>query len=240
VRNVQKMGGFAALYLAAAYAIGISLFLVVLDYTNIVEPAQKVALLVDKSIIIFLTNLIMYVLFGVFLVVLVLALHERLQAVSPMIIRMATAIGLIWAGMLIASGMVANAGIAPVVALHAKDPAQAALAWLAIESVTNGLSSANGEIIGGIWMLLVTWAAWQAKGLPKGLNYLGFLVGVVGLVSAVPGLNDLTGLFGISQMLWFIWLGIVLLRWKPGVAAEADVRRQDDARRAEWYSAHTK
>jgi hypothetical protein len=35
-------------------------------------------------------------------------------------------------------------------------------------------------------------------------------------------------------MLWFIWLGIVLLRWKPSAAAEADVRRQDDARRAEW------
>jgi hypothetical protein len=35
-------------------------------------------------------------------------------------------------------------------------------------------------------------------------------------------------------MLWFIWLGIVLLRWKPNAAAEADVRYQDDARRAEW------
>jgi hypothetical protein len=66
------------------------------------------------------------------------------------------------------------------------------------------------------------------------LNYLGLLVGMVGLISAVPGLNDMAGLFGISQMLWFIWLGIVLLRWKPSVAAEADVRRQDDTSRAEW------
>jgi hypothetical protein len=35
VKNVQKLGGFAALYLAAAYAIGITLFLVVLDYPAI-------------------------------------------------------------------------------------------------------------------------------------------------------------------------------------------------------------
>jgi hypothetical protein len=234
VKNVQKLGGFAALYLAVAYAIGIALFLVVLDYPHIVEPAQKVALLVDKPMVIYLTNLILYVLFGVVLVVLALALYERLQSAASAIIRMATAIGLIWAGMLIASGMVANAGIAPVVALAGKDPAQAALAWLAIESVANGLSSANGEILGGIWTLLVTWAAWQAKDLPKGLNYLGLVVGVVGLISAIPGLNDLTGLFGISQMLWFIWLGIVLLRSKPSAAAEADVGRQDDARRAAW------
>jgi len=232
--NVQKMGGFAALYLAIAYAIGIPLFLVVLDYPHIVEPAQKVALLVDKPMVIYLTNLILYVLFGVVLVVLALALYERLQSTASAIIRMATAIGLIWAGLLIASGMVANAGIAPVVALSGKDPAQAALAWLAIESVTNGLSSANGEIVGGVWMLLVTWAAWQEKGIPQRLNYLGLLVGVVGLISAIPGLNDLTGLFGMSQMLWFIWLGIVLLRWKPSTAAEADVRLQDDTRRAEW------
>jgi hypothetical protein len=184
--------------------------------------------------VIYLTNLVLYVLFGVFLAVLALALYERLQAVASAIIRMATAIGLIWAGMLIASGMAANAGIAPVVVLYGKDPAQAALAWVAIESVTNGLSSANGEILGGVWMLLVTWAAWQAKDLPKGLNYLGLLVGVVGLVSAIPGLNDVVGLFGMSQMLWFIWLGIVLLRSKPSVTAEVDLRRQDDTRRAEW------
>jgi uncharacterized protein DUF4386 len=234
VNNVQKLGGFAALYLAVAYAIGIALFLVVLDYPHIVEPAQKVTLLVDKSMVIYLTNLILYVLFGIFLVVLALALYQRLQAVASAIIRMATAIGLIWAGMLIASGMVANAGIVPVVALYAQDPAQAAVAWVAIESVTNGLSSANGEILGGVWMLLVTWAAWYGNGLPRRLNYLGLVVGVLGLVSAVPGLNDLTGLFGVSQMLWFVWLGIVLLRWKPGAADEVDVRRQDDARRAEW------
>jgi len=234
VKNVQKIGGFAALYLATAYAIGISLFLIVLDSPHIVEPAQRVALLVDKPMVIYLTNLILYVLFGVFLVVLALALYERLRTGSSAIIRLTTAIGLIWAGVLIASGMVANAGIAPIVALYGKDPAQAALAWLAIESVANGLSSANGEILGGVWTLLVTWAAWQAKGLPKGLNYLGLAVGVVGLVSAVPGLSDVAGLFGLSQMLWFIWLGVVLLRSEPSVAAEADLKRQEDARRATW------
>lgn len=234
MKDVQKLGGIAALYLAAAYAIGISLFLVVLDAPHIVEPAQRVALLVDKSMLIYLTNLLLYVLFGVVLVVLALALYERMQSAAPAFMRMATAIGLIWAGVLIASGLVANAGIAPVVALAGKDPAQAALAWLAIESVANGLSSANGEILGGVWTLLVTWVAWQAKGLPKGLNYLGLVVGVVGLVSAIPGLNDLVGLFGLSQMLWFIWLGIVLLRSKPSAAAEVDMGRPSDARRPTW------
>jgi hypothetical protein len=158
------------------------------------------------------------VIFGIFLVVLALALYERLNTATPTIIRTATAIGIIWAGVLIASGMVANAGIAPVVTLYSKDPVQAALTWLAIESVANGLGGANGEILGGLLTLLISWAALQVSGLPKALNYLGILVGVVGIISTVPGLSDLAGLFGMSQILWFVWLGIVLLRRSPSAA----------------------
>lgn len=218
MKNLQKLGGFAALYLAVAYLTGIVLFLFVLDYPSIVEPAQKVALVVDKQMVIYITNLFMYVIFGFFLVVLALALYERLKAASAAIIRTATAVGIIWAGALIASGMVANAGIAPVVALYGKDPTQAALTWLAIESVANGLGGANGEILGGLFTLFISWAALQVNGLPKGLSYLGILVGAVGIISTVPGLSVLTGLFGMSQILWFIWLGIVLLRRSPSAA----------------------
>jgi hypothetical protein len=215
MNNLQKMGGFASLYLAAAYLVGIVLFLFVLDYPSIVDPAQKVALLVDKQTVIYLTNLLMYVVFGVFLVVLTLALYDRLNTNSPAIIQTATAIGIIWAGALIASGMISNAGIAPVVALYAKDPAQAALTWLAIESVANGLGGASGEVLGGLLTLLISWAALRSGGLPKGLNYLGVFVGAVGIISIVPGLNDLAGLFGMSQILWFVWLASVMLRRSP-------------------------
>src|SRR5450756_97313 len=120
MKTLRKVGGFAALYLAVAYLIGIVLFLVVLDYPSMTDPAQRVALLVEKQMVIFSTNLLMYVFFGVFLIVLSLALYDRLKSGAPAIMQVATAIGIIWAGSLIASGMVSNAGIAPVVALYAK------------------------------------------------------------------------------------------------------------------------
>ena len=219
MNNLQKMGGVVALYLAVAYVIGIVLFRFVLDYANIVKPAQKVALLINKQMVIYVTNLLLYVLFGIFLIVLVLALYARLNTASPTLVRMATAIGMIWAGALIASGMVSNAGIAPVVTLYQKDPAQAALTWLTIEAVANGLGGASGEILGGLFTLLISWAALQTEGLPKGLNYLGMLVGTIGIISTIPSLNALTGLFGMSQIIWFIWLGIVMLRRNPGTTA---------------------
>jgi hypothetical protein len=212
MKTLQKMGGLAAFYLAAAYLVGIVLFLVVLDYPSITDPAQKVALLVEKQMVIFVTNLLMYVLFGVILAILALALYDRLKSGAAALVQVATVIGVIWAGSLVASGMIANAGIAPVVTLYTEDPSQAALTWLGIETVANGIGNGNGEILGGLWTLLVSWAALRTGGLPKGLNFLGLLVGVVGILSLLPGLTDLTGLFGISQLIWYVWLGIVLLR----------------------------
>ncbi len=124
MKTLQKFGSFAAFYLAAAYLIGITLFLIVLDYPSMTDPAQKAALLVEKQMVIFGTNLLMYVFFGIFLVVLSLALYERLKSGMAALIQAATVIGIIWAGSLVASGMVSNAGIAPIgIKLRAKQVA---------------------------------------------------------------------------------------------------------------------
>jgi hypothetical protein len=226
MKSLRKLGGFAAFYLAVSYLIGMALFLVVLDTPSITDPAQKVALLVDKQMIIFATNLLMYVFFGVFLVVLSLALYDRLKAGAQALMQVATVLGIIWAASLVASGMVANAGIAPVVALFAKDPAQAALTWQGIETVANGLGNANGEILGGLWTLLVSLATLRSGGFPKRLNILGLLVGAVGIISLIPALTDImVGMFGLSQIAWFVWLGILLLRSNPEkTALENQVR----------------
>lgn len=223
MKTLQKSGGFAALYLAVAYLIGLVLFIVVLDYPSITNPAQKVALLVEKQTVIFSTNLLMYVLFGVFLVVLSLALYDRLKTGAPAMMQVATALGIIWAGSLVASGMVSNAGIEPTVALYATDPVQAALSWQGIETVANGLGNGNGEILGGLFALLVSLAALRNGGLPKGLNLLGLLVGAVGIISILPGLTALVSIFGLSQMVWYVWLGMVLLRGRLGNTASQPV-----------------
>jgi hypothetical protein len=212
MKTLQKSGGISALYMGAAHLIGIVIFLVILDYLSITDPAQKVALNVEKQTVVFSTNVLMYVFFGFALIVLSLALYDRLKSGAPNIMQAATAIGIIWAGSLIASGMVANAGLATIVPLYAKDPAQAALTWQGIEAVANGLGNANGEILGGLWALLVSLAALRAGGLPRGLNILGLLVGAVGSITIIPTLNALTGIFGLGQIIWFVWLGIVLLR----------------------------
>jgi hypothetical protein len=42
---------------------------------------------------------------------------------------------------------------------------------------------------------------------------------VVGIITIIPALNTLTGVFGLGQIVWFVWLGIILLRNDPSRAA---------------------
>ena len=208
----QRFGGLAALYLAAAYLVAMPFFLVVVKYTSVVDPVEKVALLVRNQDSMRVMYLITYVIFGVVLAVLALALHARLKDGAPALAQAATAVGLIWAVVLVAGGLVFNAGMAAVVGLHGTDPAQAVAAWLTIEPVAQGLGGSGGELLGGVWVLLVSVAALRTGALPKVLDWLGVAIGAAGVLSVVPALNDLAYGFGLLQIVWFVGLGIVMLR----------------------------
>lgn len=218
MKTLQKSGGIAALYMAVSHLTGFVIFIVVLNYLNITDPAQKLALNVEKQPVVFSTNLLMYVIFGFSLIVLSLALYDRLKSGAPALMQAATVIGIIWAGSLIASGMAANAGLAAIVPLYARDPTQAMLTFQSIEAITNGLGNANGEILGGPLTLLVSLAALRIGGLPKALNVLGVVVGAVGIITIIPALNPLVAAFGLGQIVWFVGVGIVLLRGGPRTA----------------------
>jgi hypothetical protein len=208
----QKVGGLAALYLAAAYIAAMPYFLVFVKSQGVVDPVEKVALLVGNHGSMQAMYLLTYVIFGIVLAVLALALHARLRDRPPILAQAATAVGLIWAFALVASGMIFNAGMAAVVGLHGTSPAQAVSAWQAIEPVTEGLGGSGGELLGGLWVLLVSVAALRTRGLPRLLNWLGVAIGAAGVLSVVPVLKDLGYGFGLLQIVWFVWLGIVMLR----------------------------
>ena len=56
--------------------------------------------------------------------------------------------------------------------------------------------------------------------LSRILNYLGVVVGVAGIISIVPALGELfIYIFALGQIVWFIWLGIVLVRRNAGKKA---------------------
>ena len=75
----QKVGGLAAFYLTAAYLVAMPYFLIVVKYQDVVDPIEKVALLVGNHNSMRVMYLITYVIFGLVLAVLSLALYPRLR-----------------------------------------------------------------------------------------------------------------------------------------------------------------
>ncbi|MFC6722977.1 hypothetical protein ACFQE1_00905, partial [Halobium palmae] len=93
--NYLTVGGLAALTEAAIYVAGIAYFLVILDFASVGGALQQVELFVANETSLYTMYLLIYVVFGIVLVALVLALHERLKADAPMLMRATTAFGLI-------------------------------------------------------------------------------------------------------------------------------------------------
>lgn len=215
--GLNKAGGIAALVLALAYVAGFAVMVALLDPgdTQGWSLARKLDFVLAHRDLFQAWTIFVYVVAGLALVVLAVALHERLGAAAHAAMPVATAIGLVWAGLVIASGMVAIVGLEAVARLHATDGAQAVSAWVAIGIVHDGLGGGI-EIVGGAWMLLVSLVSLQSRALPRALGWLGLFVGVVGLLTVVPAWAGLVDLFGLSQILWFAGLGVSLLRRAPG------------------------
>jgi len=155
------------------------------------------------------------VLFGIILVVLVLAIHQRLKNHSPIILNIASIFGIIWVGLVISSGMIANIGLSSVIDIGIKEPEKAMLIWQSVGIISEGLGGGN-EIVGGIWVLFISVIGLKGQFFSKPLNSLGIIVGILGILTIYP-LEVITEIFGVSQIIWFLWIGISMIR-KPKIA----------------------
>ena len=210
--GLRRAGGFAALYVAAGYLAAIPYFVFLVDYPSVTGPEDKVTLLVEHQTSMYVMDVLSFELVAVALIVVTLAVYQHLREHAPATTQVAAALGLVRAGLLLASVMVFNHGMAVVVDQQSSDPQQAAATWHVIEPVADALGGTGGDVLGGLWFLLVSWVALRSRVFPRALNWLGLGVGAAALVSAVPGLGFMEVAAGLLQIVWFLWFGIVTVR----------------------------
>ena len=110
--------------------------------------------------------------------------------------------------------------LSTVVKLYGENPAQAATVWLTLDSVEAGLGGGGGEtMINALWLLLLSWATLRRKGVSQGSELPGVAVGAAGILSVVLASLGLSAVYGLGLIIWFVWLGIVMLRRSPVPAA---------------------
>ena len=205
------MGGITAWIHSAAYMIGIGMYFAVLSPIIDASPDQYLSQLTQYQNILYIWILIAYWVSAFCLVIVALALYERLKDGMSAVMQVATALALIWASLIIGSGNLMLHGFIQIPQIYAGNPAQAETVLLALGIVENGIVSGN-ELIGGLWILFLSWSALQTGKFSKSLNYLGLLIGAAGIISIVPHLAESATIFALGMIVWFAWTGTILLR----------------------------
>ena len=210
--RLNRIGGAAALLAAGTFFYGIVMFATTFaDYTDPdATSAESVDFLVGHQGALLAWYIGIFIVFGAALVPLGLALRRRL-ADTPVLADAAMVFAAIWAGLMYATGMISNIGIESVADLAASDPDRAVTVWSTLATVTNGLGGGN-ELVGGIWILLVSIAGLITAKLPRWLNVVGIITAVAGLVTVVPDFEAVEMVFGLGSIIWFVGVGITLLR----------------------------
>jgi len=213
--TLTKAGGLAVLVCAATYVFGfvflVTVFAPLGFGTGEIDVSAVVAYIAERPGVMITFNTTIYVLNALALAVLVVALHRRIAKERPDAAALAGAIGLIWATLVLGAGMIANVAVEHVHAL-AGDPEAAAELWSTLHAVESGLGGGN-EIAGGAWILTVSLAALASGVFGRITAGIGAVSGIAGLVTILPPMGEIAGaVFGLGAILWFIVVGIVLLR----------------------------
>ena len=214
--GLQRAGGIAGFVTAATYVVGLGLIGVYLAPQGYLDvqgsPEDSLAFLLDHQVMLYTWDLVLYLVGGIALVSLVLGVHSRLRTGAAALSQAASVVGHLWAGLLLASGLIALVGQRAVVELAATDSAMAASTWSSVSVVQSALGGGI-EIVGAVWVMLVSMAGIRSRVLGYGLGALGIGIGVAGAWTIVPPAAEYAGaLFGLGLIVWFVWMGVTLLR----------------------------
>ena len=219
MNKLQQFGSLASFILGLIYIAAFIYFGAILEHPG-TETKAQLQFLADHQVDLSLANLLMYVLFGIVLAVLVQCLHEELKIHRPLLVQLASLFGYLWVALVIVAGMIANISLATVIETATTAPEQAKTIWLATDVVIEGIGGGN-ELIGGLWVLLVSHVALKSSLFSKRLNILGLLVGMAGIATIYPA-TLLTEIFGLSQILWFFWLSFALAKRSTATSKNAN------------------
>jgi hypothetical protein len=218
MKTLQKVGGISALVCAGTYILAIALLATVL--TPMADGSlsfdQFIAFFLPHQTLIFIWHFAMYLVNGAFLTLLTLALYQQLKSGAPALALASACFGLLWTGLVFSSGFITLYGWETIARLSSADPAQAATLRLVVDTITIGIDHSD-RFLGCLWVLVASWAALRTGQLSRPLNFLGLVIGIAGIVSSIaPALNELGYAFGLGVIVWWIWLGVVMLRGNPG------------------------
>lgn len=227
--SLQQWGGIAALTKAATYLFGFVLFFGVLDTSKYDTPELSLDFLIQNRDTFFLGYIVIGIIFSLALIVLVQTIYQRFKRFSPELMKFTSVIGYIWATIVLASTFVFLTSIEVIAALYEQDPTLALTIKQTISIVVNALGGGI-ELVGALWVLAISYVGIKHRVFSPLLHYWGLFVGLAGVLTLFSGLSFLitnpffevtTAIFGLGQIVWFIALGVILIKHAPAGSSDS-------------------
>ncbi|MBU3023814.1 hypothetical protein [Aestuariibacter sp. A3R04] len=202
-----RMAGLAALMCAGCFVVGFVMIFYIEPGIHL-NPHQRLAFILSNGRYFQLWYLIIFVLFGINLLVLTQGINRFISPYQTLSYHLTMMFGFIWASYVIACGLIATLSIEYL--LHLPENEQSSV-WFAIYSLQTGLGD-GVEWVGGVWLLSLSLHALYFRLPYKLLNTFGAIIGFIGCLTLVPVLSSAGVVFGLTQILWFVAVGITFIR----------------------------
>lgn len=212
-RQLKPLAGAAFIAMALCYITLFVIYGAVLSTPTDVSTADKIAYLIENKGLVNFTFVLGYVLFACLLCFCVYVIGGLFQPVSQPAMAMATLFGYFWVVVLLCAGMIGISANELLASYSVTSPAAAETIYYARTLMLEGLGGGI-EFIGGVWLLILGAVGWRHGLFSKSLSAFTLLKGAIGVLTLVCADSVLRDLFGITGIVWFIWMGIVMIK-KP-------------------------
>jgi hypothetical protein len=219
--KLQKLGGYASIIVVCAMLILIGIMISTAQRLGLSEPGAssdpvKVMAAYSTSPFIFHVVALLVIVIGILLLLVALALCERMQAKMPNLMRLA---------IIAASVSFALYATLAIASIHSNPllvKANDASAYRAFMVLTGSIEAAAGNVWSWL-ILLFGWAAIKTRALPQILSWILLALGVLDILQLIfrftmpQTLGYVVGVIGLISM---VWLGVVLLRKPEPIPAQ--------------------
>lgn len=200
--RLEKMGGAAAFVNAFAASASFLIAVVFIGLGALGDPQQLVALAMTNPKPLLAQDFMKFV-SAAAASILIVVLWKRLGDAAPTRLRVATGFGFFAVGLLLVNAVLSLVAVSQAANFSASDAVNA--------NALNGIIGILGLAVimaHGVWYLLVNWSALKSGLLPRGLCWLGL---VIGAASLAPFLA--LGVLVLGAV-WALWLGVFLWQAK--------------------------
>ena len=218
--QIQRAGGLAAIICALTYLFGFVLFFGLVQPPADTSDIAYLQFLVSQRDTFFLGYVIIGIVFSLGLLLLNQSLLALFKNHSPVAARYNSAIGHIWATLVIASTFVFLVSL-PFLADYINTSENNAVVVLKSINVVVDALGGGIELLGAIWVLLISYTGIKHGIYVKATHILGCAVGIAGVLTLFSGLSFFSGnvffeastaIFGLGQIVWFILIGLHMTR----------------------------